>query len=80
MSLMGIFSYSSLCSHLSPLSLSCVLIVFIVHQLPQINQFGKTQSDLDLKADEIVFEHLRKSGVVHSAASEEKPYVRTKNF
>jgi fructose-1,6-bisphosphatase len=40
-----------------------------------MNQFGKQQSDLDLKADEIIFNHLRKSGVVHSAASEEKPYV-----
>jgi fructose-1,6-bisphosphatase len=47
----------------------------IVHQLAQQNQFGKTQSDLDIKADEIIFKNLRASGVVHSAASEEKPYV-----
>jgi fructose-1,6-bisphosphatase len=40
-----------------------------------VNQFGKMQSDLDLKTDEIIFNHLKKSGVVHSAASEEKPYV-----
>jgi len=37
--------------------------------------FGKTQSDLDIEADKIIFEQLRKSGVVHSAASEEKPFV-----
>ena len=48
----------------------------IVRQLTSQNLFGKTQSDLDLKADEIIFNHLRKSGVVHSAASEEKPYVK----
>jgi fructose-1,6-bisphosphatase len=46
--------------------------------------FGKTQSDLDIKADEIIFNHLRKSGVVHSAASEEKPFVsdssRSQNY
>ena len=47
----------------------------IVHQLTQQNMFGKTQSDLDIEADKIIFEQLRKSGVVHSAASEEKPFV-----
>lgn len=50
----------------------------IVHQLATQNQFGKTQSDLDLKAEDIIFNHLRKSGVVKSAASEEKPYVSIK--
>ena len=39
------------------------------------NEFGNSQSTLDLKADEIIFSYLKKSGVVHSAASEEKPYV-----
>ena len=28
-----------------------------------------------MKADDIIFHHLKKSGVVHSAASEERPYV-----
>jgi fructose-1,6-bisphosphatase len=56
-----------------------------VHQLTQQNLFGKTQSDLDLEADRIIFEQLKNSGVVHSAASEEKPYVSdrlgsTQNF
>ena len=51
-----------------------------MHQLPQVNQFGKMQSDLDLKTDEIIFSHLKKSGVVHSAASEEKPYVRLSSW
>ena len=51
------------------------LFLIIVHQLTQQNLFGKTQSDLDLEADKIIFEQLKKSGVVHSAASEEKPFV-----
>jgi fructose-1,6-bisphosphatase len=33
------------------------------------------QSDIDLTADDIIFKHLKKSGVVIGAASEEKPYV-----
>jgi fructose-1,6-bisphosphatase len=33
------------------------------------------QSDIDLTADDIIFKHLKKSGVVMGAASEEKPYV-----
>lgn len=49
--------------------------ICIVHQLAQQNQFGKTQSDLDLKAEEIIVTHLKKSGVVHSTASEENPFV-----
>jgi fructose-1,6-bisphosphatase len=53
----------------------CSYLYSIVHQLTQQNQFGKTQSDLDLEADKIIFEQLKKSGVVHSAASEEKPFV-----
>ncbi len=48
----------------------------IAKELAQVNEFGKIQSDLDLKADEIIFKNLAKSRVVHSAASEEKPYVR----
>ncbi len=38
------------------------------------NQFGKQQSDLDLKAQEVIERHFKKSGVVYSIASEEKPY------
>jgi fructose-1,6-bisphosphatase len=52
-----------------------MFVASIVHQLTQQNLFGKTQSDLDIEADKIIFEQLKKSGVVHSAASEEKPYV-----
>merc|ERR1711990_703463 len=44
-----------------------------VHLLKSKNQFGKLQSDIDLAADEIIFKHLRSSGVVFGAASEEKP-------
>jgi fructose-1,6-bisphosphatase len=36
------------------------------------------QSSIDLKADEVIFNHLKASGVVHSAASEERPYVSIK--
>jgi hypothetical protein len=34
------------------------------------------EEGIDLKADEIIFSHLKKSGVVHAAASEQKPFVR----
>ena len=34
---------------------------------------GKQQSNIDLKADEIIFKHLKNSGVVYAAASEETP-------
>lgn len=33
------------------------------------------EGGIDLKADEIIFSHLKKSGVVHAAASEQKPFV-----
>ena len=46
-----------------------------VHLLKSKNQFGKLQSDIDLAADEIIFKHLKDSGVVFGAASEEKPTV-----
>jgi fructose-1,6-bisphosphatase len=35
------------------------------------NPFGKQQSDIDLKANDIVYRHLKLSGVVHAAVSEE---------
>eukprot|EP01036_Dinobryon_divergens_P030680 gene30680-39960_t len=38
------------------------------------NSFGDHQLDVDLKTDAIIFEALRTSGVVSSAASEENPY------
>lgn len=50
-----------------------------MHQLTQQNPFGKTQSDLDIQADEIIFQNLKKSGVVHSAAYEEKPFTNELN-
>lgn len=37
------------------------------------NEFGKQQSDIDLKAEEIILKHLKGSGVVAAAASEETP-------
>lgn len=46
--------------------------------LSQANQFSNQQTDLEIKADDIIFGHLKKSGVVHSAASEVKPYVSLK--
>ena len=39
------------------------------------NEFGKVQSDIDLEADKIIFKHLKDSGVVAAAASEESPQV-----
>ena len=47
----------------------------IAHQLPTNNPFGKIQCDIDLKADEIIKDHLKKCGAVHSASSEEIPEV-----
>jgi len=32
-----------------------------------------------LKADDIIFAHLKKAGVVHGAASEQKPYINELN-
>lgn len=46
-----------------------------VHLLKSKNQFGKLQSDIDIAADDIIFKHLKESGVVFGAASEEKPTV-----
>lgn len=37
------------------------------------NEFGKVQSDIDLEANRIIFEHLQKSGVIFGYASEEFP-------
>lgn len=39
------------------------------------NEFGKLQSDIDVKADEIIFKHLKDSGVVYAGISEETPKV-----
>lgn len=51
----------------------------IAHSFTQ-TPLGKTKSDIDSKADEIIFTHLKKSGVVHSALSEEKPYVSSPRY
>lgn len=37
------------------------------------NAFGDPQLDVDIRTDEILFSHLRDSGVVHTASSEENP-------
>eukprot|EP00008_Paramoeba_atlantica_P011950 CAMPEP_0201491944 /NCGR_PEP_ID=MMETSP0151_2-20130828/31871_1 /ASSEMBLY_ACC=CAM_ASM_000257 /TAXON_ID=200890 /ORGANISM="Paramoeba atlantica, Strain 621/1 / CCAP 1560/9" /LENGTH=324 /DNA_ID=CAMNT_0047878565 /DNA_START=48 /DNA_END=1022 /DNA_ORIENTATION=+ len=37
------------------------------------NLFGDSQLTIDVVSDKIVFDHLKKSGVVHTAASEESP-------
>ena len=37
------------------------------------NKFGKQQLDIDLKADDIIAKHLKQSGVVYAAISEEHP-------
>ena len=43
------------------------------------NAFGKQQSDIDLEADKIIFKHLKASGVIHAAASEESPQMNVLN-
>ena len=35
------------------------------------NEFGKVQSNIDLEANEIIFKHLKNSGVIFGYASEE---------
>jgi fructose-1,6-bisphosphatase len=42
------------------------------HQVESINTFGKQQSSIDLKADAIISEHLKSSGLVYGYVSEEK--------
>jgi len=44
-----------------------------VHLVTSKNAFGKQQNDIDLEADKIIFKHLKASGVVFAAASEESP-------
>lgn len=44
-----------------------------VQQVSTRNEFGKQQSDIDLKAEEIIMKHLKNSQVVAAAASEETP-------
>ena len=46
-----------------------------VHLIAQRNEFGKSQSNIDLEADKIIFKHLKTSGVVFAAASEESPKI-----
>jgi fructose-1,6-bisphosphatase len=43
--------------------------------IAQRNAFEKQQSNIDLEADKIIFKHLKASGVVFAAASEESPSV-----
>jgi fructose-1,6-bisphosphatase len=38
------------------------------------NDFGDHQLDMDVQIDSIIFDALRNSGAVYSAASEERPY------
>lgn len=49
--------------------------LYLVHLVSSKNEFGKIQSDIDLEADKIIFKHLKESGVVAAAASEESPSV-----
>lgn len=37
------------------------------------NDFGDHQLDVDVKTDEVIFDALRRSGLVHTASSEESP-------
>ena len=46
-----------------------------MHLLKTKNPFGKQQSDIDVRANAIIFEHMKKSGVVYAAVSEETPEV-----
>jgi sedoheptulose-bisphosphatase len=44
-----------------------------VEHVTSKNAFGKQQNNIDLEADKIIFKHLKNSGVVFAAASEESP-------
>jgi len=46
-----------------------------VHLVASRNEFGKLQSDIDLAANDIVMGHLKNSGVIYGAASEESPQL-----
>ena len=43
------------------------------------NVFGDLQNEMDIKADNVIFSHLKKSGVVYAAMSEEKPFLNELN-
>ena len=45
------------------------------NKIDNANQFGDIQLDLDVQMDSIIFDALKDCGVVHSAASEEKPQL-----
>ena len=46
-----------------------------MHLVASRNEFGKLQSDIDLAANDIVMGHLKSSGVIYGAASEESPQL-----
>jgi len=46
-----------------------------VHLLTTKNPFGKQQSDIDLRANKMIFNQMKSSGVVYAAISEESPEV-----
>ena len=45
------------------------------HLVKSLNPFGKQQTSIDLKPDEIIANHLIKSGKVFAFMSEERPFV-----
>lgn len=42
-------------------------------QVDSTNQFGDVQLDSDVECDQVIFNHLRQTGVVAYALSEENP-------
>ena len=48
---------------------------YIAKKIGKYNAFGDEQTDADLKADEIIFDHLRNTEVVRAAMSKESPTV-----
>ena len=56
-----------------------LLTNFIVNLVTSKNEFGKQQSNIDLEANNIIMKHLKSSGVVGYAASEESPQANELN-
>lgn len=54
--------------------ISTVLRFHGANKVSSFNKFGEQQLDVDLETDSIIYEELKKTGMVYSALSEEKPF------
>lgn len=60
-------------------TISDIFCHLLVHLVASRNEFGKVQSDIDLEANDIIFKHLKKTGVTYGCASEESPQFNAIN-